>query len=157
MSAAILFSSAGASFFSAKEVGHMAPSSRFAASSKPNVAYLDLNLSALLKKQTPLSSLAYAGIPYQVLGERLGALVVMISWSRSAMVRSAFRSWASSFSAARSSAVIPAVFVLVAVVLLAGRRVLFFAVLLSASTKHLLCARVPPGPGEARGRCRPGR
>jgi len=48
-------------------VGHMAPSSRFAASSKPIVAYLDLNLTAGLKKQTTLPSLAYAGVPYQVL------------------------------------------------------------------------------------------
>ena len=37
-------------------------------SSKPRVAYLDLNFSALLKKQTTLPSLAYAGIPYQVFG-----------------------------------------------------------------------------------------
>ena len=36
----------------------MAPSSRFASSLKPNVAYLDLNLSALWKKQTTLPSLA---------------------------------------------------------------------------------------------------
>ena len=47
----------------------MAPSSRFAESSKPKVAYLDLNLSALLKKQTILPSLAYAGMPYHVFGE----------------------------------------------------------------------------------------
>ena len=37
----------------------MAPSSRFAASSKPSVAYLDLNLSALLKRPTIWSSFAY--------------------------------------------------------------------------------------------------
>ena len=37
---------------------------------KPNVAYLVLNLCALWKKQPTLLSLAYAGIPYQVLGER---------------------------------------------------------------------------------------
>jgi NAD(P)-dependent dehydrogenase (short-subunit alcohol dehydrogenase family) len=61
--------------FSAKEVGHMAPSSRFALSLKPNVAYLELNFCALWKKQTTFPSLAYAGIPYQVLGERAGALV----------------------------------------------------------------------------------
>ena len=41
-SAAILFSSAVVNFVNAKEVGHMAPSSRFAASWKPNVEYLDL-------------------------------------------------------------------------------------------------------------------
>ena len=36
--AAILASSSGVSFVSANEVGHIVPSSRFAASSKPNVA-----------------------------------------------------------------------------------------------------------------------
>ncbi len=55
-SAAIFFSSAAVSSFSAKEVGHMAPSSRFASSLKPSVAYLALNLSALWKKQTTLPS-----------------------------------------------------------------------------------------------------
>jgi hypothetical protein len=39
--------SAAVNSFSAKEVGHMAPSSRFALSLKPNVAYLDLNFCAL--------------------------------------------------------------------------------------------------------------
>src|SRR2546426_9392423 len=110
------------------------PSSRFALSLKPKVAYLALNLCALWKKQTTLPSLAYAGIPYQVLGERAGALALMIAWSRSAMARSgsgisaifastslspsapgprgprradAFSSWARSFIAARSSSVNP--------------------------------------------------
>ena len=108
----------------------MAPSSRFASSSKPNVAYLDLNFSALLKKQTILSSLAYAGMPYQVFGERVGAAAVMSSWSRlamalsvpfisatfssrafspSALAASAFSSLARSLIAARSSAVNPLV------------------------------------------------
>ena len=36
----------------------MEPSSSFAASSKPSVAYLELNFAALLKKQTTLPSLA---------------------------------------------------------------------------------------------------
>ena len=45
----IFASSVAVNFFSAKDVGHMAPSSRFAVSLKPNVAYLDLNLSALWK------------------------------------------------------------------------------------------------------------
>ncbi len=40
----ILASAAAVSSFSANAVGHMAPSSRFADSSKPNVAYRDLNL-----------------------------------------------------------------------------------------------------------------
>jgi uncharacterized protein YndB with AHSA1/START domain len=48
-SAPILASSAPVNSFSAKEVGHMAPSSRFALSLKPNVAYLALNLCALWK------------------------------------------------------------------------------------------------------------
>jgi hypothetical protein len=39
-SARIFFSSAAVSLFSAKEVGHMASSSRLALSLKPNVAYL---------------------------------------------------------------------------------------------------------------------
>jgi hypothetical protein len=47
--AAIFFSSAAVSFFSAKEVGHMAPSSSFAASLKPNVAYRESNLAASWK------------------------------------------------------------------------------------------------------------
>ena len=55
---------------------------------KPNVAYLDLNFCALWKKQTTLPSLAYAGIPYQVLGERAGALALTMAWTRSAMARS---------------------------------------------------------------------
>src|SRR5713226_1514400 len=65
-SAPILASSAAVNSVSAKAVGHMAPSSRFAVSLKPSVAYLVLNFCALWKKQTTLPSLAYAGIPYQV-------------------------------------------------------------------------------------------
>jgi len=41
----------------------MLPSSRFALSLKPNVAYLVLNFAAAWKKQTTLSSLAYADSP----------------------------------------------------------------------------------------------
>lgn len=40
------------------------------------------------KKQTSLSSLAYAGILYQVFGERSGAVALMMAWRRSPMVRS---------------------------------------------------------------------
>src|SRR6202048_3184395 len=87
-SAPILASSAAVSSFSAKAVGHMWPSSRFALSLKPSVAYLVLNFCALWKKQTTLPSLAYAGIPYQVFGERAGALALMIPCSRSPMARS---------------------------------------------------------------------
>src|SRR5215216_735230 len=72
-SAAILFSSAAVNSVRAHEVGHMVPSSRFAASWKPNVEYLKLYFCALWKKQTILPSLAYAGIPYQVLGQTAGA------------------------------------------------------------------------------------
>ncbi len=56
-SAPIFASSAAVNSFSAKEVGHMAPSSRFAASLKPSVAYLELNFCALWKKQRTLPSL----------------------------------------------------------------------------------------------------
>src|SRR6516164_3047839 len=87
-SAPILASSAAVNSFSAKAVGHMAPSSRFASCMKPIVAYLVLNLCALWKKQTTLPSLAYAGIPYQSLGARAGALALMIAWSRSPKARS---------------------------------------------------------------------
>src|SRR5688500_9247109 len=48
-SAPILASSAAVNSFSAKEVGHMVPSSMFASSLKPNVAYLELNFCALWK------------------------------------------------------------------------------------------------------------
>src|SRR5262245_29353082 len=87
-SSPILASSAAVNFFSAKAVGHMAPSSSFASCMKPSVAYLVLNFCALWKKQTTLPSLAYAGIPYQSLGERAGALALMIAWNLSAMARS---------------------------------------------------------------------
>src|SRR3989454_3457795 len=87
-SAPILASSVAVNSFSAKATGHIAPSSRFALSLKPNVAYLVLNFCALWKKQTTLPSLAYAGIPYQSLGERAGALALMIAWSRLPMARS---------------------------------------------------------------------
>src|SRR5213592_337423 len=87
-SALIFVSSVVVNPFSAKATGHMAPSSRFAVSLKPNVAYLVLNFCAGWKKQTTLPSLAYAGIPYQVFGERTGALALMIAWRRSPMVRS---------------------------------------------------------------------
>src|SRR5215218_5982537 len=151
-SALIFASSVAVNSFSAKEVGHMAPSSRFALSLKLNVAYLELNFLALWKKQTTLPSLAYAGIPYQVFGEREGALALTISWSRLAMARScpcisaifastslspsalcargprracAFSSWARSFIAARSSSVNPLEFLPVAAVLLVD----FFALI----------------------------
>src|SRR6266567_3465621 len=84
----IVFSTSAVNFFRAKDVGQMSPSSRFAAGTKPNVAYLDLNFCAAWKKQMILPSFAYAGIPYQVFGERFGALALMMAWSRLAMTRS---------------------------------------------------------------------
>src|SRR6516162_4562370 len=87
-SAAILASVAAVNSVRAKAVGHMAPSSRFALSLKPSVAYLVLNFCALWKKQTTWPPLAYAGIPYQSLGERAGALALMIAWRRSPRARS---------------------------------------------------------------------
>src|SRR6266853_1780105 len=80
----------------------MVPSSRFAGSLKPSVAYLVLNFCALWKKQTFLPFLAYAGIPYQSLGERAGALFLMIVWSRLARARSCSGSSAIFASTARS-------------------------------------------------------
>src|SRR5437879_4350218 len=145
-SAAILASSVAVNPFSANAFGHMAPSSRFALSLKPNVAYLVLNFCAAWKKQTTLPSLAYAGIPYQSLGERTGALSLMIAWSRLPMVRSGSRisaifastapspsalsalsSWMRSFIAPCSSSVNPLNFLPVAVVLLADFCVPFCA------------------------------
>src|SRR5438105_10598111 len=66
----------------------MVPWSRCALSLKPKVEYLVLNFCALWKKQMTLPSLAYAGIPYQSLGARAGALALMIAWSRSPRARS---------------------------------------------------------------------
>src|SRR5437899_3451232 len=158
-SALILASSVAVNSFSAKTTGHRAPSSRFAASLKPSVAYLVLNFSAGWKKQTTSPSLAYAGIPYQVLGERAGALALMIAWSRLAMARSGsrisaifastalspsalsargpraavvFRSWRYSFIAARSSSVNPLNFLAITAVLLADFCSSFLAGFLSA-------------------------
>jgi len=66
----------------------MAPSSSFALSLKPSVAYLVLNLFLSWKKQMTLPSLVYAGDPYQVLGDRSGAAALTIAWIRSAIERS---------------------------------------------------------------------
>src|SRR5438309_8029443 len=143
----------------------MVPSSSFALSLKPRVAYLVLNFCALWKWQTTLPSLAYAGIPYQVLGERAGALALMMAWSRSALARSgfgisaifastslspsalpargprraaAFSSWARSLIAARSSSVNPLdALPVVLLVLLADCCVPVFAGFLSAIAKLL--------------------
>src|SRR3989440_3767064 len=155
-SALILASSVAVNSFSAKTTGHIAPSSRFAASLKPSVEYLVLNFCAGWKKQRTSPSLAYAGMPYQVLGERAGALALMIAWSRLAMARSGsrisaifastalspsalsargprsaalFSSWTCSFIAARSSSVNPLNFSLIAVVLLADFCMSFFGLM----------------------------
>src|SRR5579859_4803725 len=152
-SALILTSQASVNSKSAKEVGHMAPSSRLAMSLKPSIAYLVLNFCAHWKKQTILPSLAYAGIPYQVFGERVGALALMITWSRPAMARSgssiaaiaastvlspvalslsarasAFSSLARFLIADRSSSVNPLDFLLIAAVLWTDSWVSFFSV-----------------------------
>src|ERR1019366_3518381 len=66
----------------------MAPSSSFALSLKPSVWYLALNFPAFWKKQRTSPSLAYAGIPYQVLGVSSGAAALMRACTRSAMERS---------------------------------------------------------------------
>src|SRR2546428_11073648 len=87
-SAPIFASAAGVSSFSAKAIGHSSPSSRVAESLNPSVAYLALNLALSWKKKTALPSLAYAGIPYQVVDEREGALALTIAWIRLAMPRS---------------------------------------------------------------------
>src|SRR6202165_1624633 len=83
-----VFSTSAVNFFRAKDDGQRSPSSRFAAGTKPNVAYLDLNFCAAWKKQMILPSFAYAGIPYHVFGERVGALALTMAWSRLAMTRS---------------------------------------------------------------------
>src|SRR5207253_11217984 len=67
---------------------HMAPSSSFALSLKPSVWYLTLNFPAFWKKQTTLPSLAYAGIPYQVLGTSVGAAALIRECTFLAMARS---------------------------------------------------------------------
>src|SRR2546423_13237988 len=116
----------------------MVPSSRCGLSLKPKVAYLVLNFCAGWKKQITLPSLAYAGIPYQVVGERAGALALMTAWSRLPMARSGsdisaifaskslspsalsvFVSLTPSLLADRSSAVNASAFFVVAVVRLA--------------------------------------
>src|SRR5207249_3614450 len=158
-SAPILASSAAVTFVSAKATGHMEPSSSFAVSLKPNIAYRSLNFPALRKKQTTLPSLAYAGIPYQVFGKRSGAVALMSSWSRLAMARScgdiaaiaaiaalspsvlSFSSRARAFIAAFSSAVNPS-FLLVLLADCCLPFVLVFIVLLS-------CVRRPARNGRA--------
>src|SRR4029077_7749649 len=72
----IFFSTSAVNFFRAKDVGQMLPSSRRAASWKPNVEYLVLYFRPLWKKQTILPSFAYAGIPYQVFRDRDRALAL---------------------------------------------------------------------------------
>src|SRR5436309_11824757 len=56
-SAPMLASAAAVNSFSAKAVGHRAPSSRFALSLKPNVAYLVLNFCALWRSEEHTSEL----------------------------------------------------------------------------------------------------
>src|ERR687898_246281 len=77
----------------------MAPSSRFALSLKPSVAYRDLNLAALWKKQTTSPSLAYAGIPYHVLGARSGAVFLLPRDRRFSCARSFIAAFSSAVNA----------------------------------------------------------
>ena len=56
-SLAILASAAGVSSFNAQDVAHNSPSSRFAVSLKPIVAYLALNFALSWKKKTALPAL----------------------------------------------------------------------------------------------------
>src|SRR6267142_5094124 len=150
--AATFASAAGVISFSAYEVGHSSPSSRLALSLKPSVAYLDLNFAASWKNRTALPSLAYAGIPYQVVDARAGAFALTMACSRFAMPRSgsfiaaifassavspsrpaaaAFWSAMVSFIAAFSAAVSPTPF--------ADLRVLSFALFFAAmSGRHFL-------------------
>src|SRR5262245_25108245 len=184
-SAAILASSAAVSSVSAKATGHRAPSSRCAVSLKPNVAYLVLNFCAGWKKQTTLPSLAYAGIPYQVLGARAGALALTMAWTRSARTRSgsaisaifastslspsalaprgprraaAFNSWACSFIAPRSSSVNPPDVLVFAALPGAGCCVSVIECFLPASLGWRLyrCRLSDPGRRPAAGPVRPG-
>jgi len=132
--------------FSAKATGHIAPSSSFALSLKPNVEYLVLNFCAGWKWQMILPSLAYAGIPYQSVGVKAEALALIIAWRRLPMARSgsgieanfastalspsnfsAFSSLARSLIAAFSSSVNPLDSLLDPVVLMADPCVTFFA------------------------------
>ena len=62
-SAPIFASSAAVNSFSAKEAGHMAPSSRFASSLKPSVAYLELNFSRALEEADDLAVPGVRGHP----------------------------------------------------------------------------------------------
>src|SRR5262249_43261101 len=113
-----------------------------------------LNFCALWKKHTTLSSLAYAGMPYQVFGARSGALALISAWRHLAMARSgsrisaifastsfspsaldaaAFSSFARSFIAARSSAVNPLDFLLLAAALLADFCAAFLGLIQTSS------------------------
>lgn len=85
----------------------MAPVSRFALSLKPNVADLVLNFCAPWKKQMTSPSFAYADIPYQVFGERFGALALMMACIRSAMARSGSGISAIFASTSASSSALP--------------------------------------------------
>src|SRR5881392_4118829 len=144
-------------------MGHMEPSSSFALSLKPNIAYRSLNFVALRKKQTTLPSLfAYAGIPYQVFGERSGALSLTSACSRFPIARScgsiaasaartalspssaAFSSLARALIAAFSSAVNPWLFCCLR----------FFAVLLIgllSCVRRPVCIRSDPRGGRISG------
>src|SRR6267142_2157026 len=68
---------------------------------RPQRAFVEVRLVAEAPRRVPrfellraleeaddIAVLPYAGIPYQVFGERAGALALLMAWSRSAMARS---------------------------------------------------------------------
>ena len=82
----------------------MAPSSRFASSLKPNVAYLVFELLSALEEADDLALLGVRGHPVPGLRERTGALALTMAWIRSAMARSGSGISAIFASTARSPA-----------------------------------------------------
>ncbi len=115
----------------------MSPSSRFALALKPSVAYLDLNFCALWKWQRTVPSLAYAGIPYHVLGDRSGAVSLMSAWTFSASSRSAFGISAIFASTSSSPSPAPAFSSRARSFIAARSSAVNFPVFLSAIAKHL--------------------
>src|SRR5262249_38491633 len=127
-------------------------------------------LDALWKKHTTFPSFAYAGIPYQVLGQRDGAFALMIAWRRFAMVRSgsfnapiaarailspsalslsarasALSSWARAFIASRSTSVNPLSFLFIEPALPAEFRVFFFGLIDRSFCWDITCSSFSPG------------
>ena len=87
-SATILASSAAVNFVSAKAVGHMVPSSRFAVVVEAECRVPRLELLRGLEEADDLAVLGIRGHPVPELRREVGALALMMAWSRSAMARS---------------------------------------------------------------------